>query len=121
MADVVTNAKIVDVEIRLAEGCLTCDLQLEGLGWNGTFGGYCLKSGATRESKDLTGFYIKKLFYVFQVSSITELINMPCRVILKDGKRLYSIGHFLQEVWFTPAEELAPSPEPENVPKDESK
>lgn len=88
-------------------GCLTCRIELEGNGWQCSFGGFNLCGNTNTEGKDYTGFYIRRLIEVFfdGYGRFSSLPGIYCRVKLED-RQVVAIGHILKDNWFEPRVEL---------------
>ena len=67
----IENAIIMAAYLEVEDhGCLTCWIELEGDGWESSFGGFNLCSKTTTKDSDYTGFYIRRLIEVFFDGSI---------------------------------------------------
>lgn len=107
----IENAIIKNIDIGIEDhNCLVCNLEIEGRGWSAMFGGaYNLCSSDKFGGADCTGLFIRRLIKVFLggFGSLKELRGKPCRVKVQD-RVVVAIGHFLEEEWFNPSEELKP-------------
>ena len=105
----IENAIIKNVWLEIEDhGILTCEIDLEGAGWEALFGGFCLcNKSKLEDGKDYTGFYIRRLIDVILegYGKLNSLVGEPCRVQTENGK-VVAIGHFYKDKWFKPRVEL---------------
>ena len=76
-------------------GIMTCWLNLDYGGSAQGFGGYALERAT----------FITKILDTLGVASWEKLPGTMLRV-RQDNGRVHAIGHFIKDVWFTPAEDL---------------
>lgn len=98
MTTEIRNAIIKDVSIFIEDhGILTSFVDLDYGNSAQGFGGYSLEESMGR--------WLRGLFKVFGVTDIKSLKGKPCRVRIEGGLAR-SIGHLLDDRWFTPATDL---------------
>ena len=106
----IKNAKITSANISLEDhGILTCYLMLDYGGSGQGFGGYAL-DGYNKALDKRVGTawgmeYIRRLIELFDVEHFANLKGLPCRVEASYDKIL-RIGHFIDDEWFYPKEDL---------------
>lgn len=92
------NAVIKDVSIFIEDhGILTSFVDLDYGNSGQGFGGYTLEESMGR--------WVRGLLGVFKVHDLKDLKGKACRVKIENGIAR-SIGHLLEDRWFTPKEDL---------------
>lgn len=104
----ILNAKITHTKLGEEHGCLTADLFLEGEGWGGAFGGYCLDHwfSETGEHHSSDGYgAIIELMKTLEVESWEALKGKYVRVeIERYCGNILRVGHLMKDKWFSFAE-----------------
>lgn len=101
----IENAKIIGTKLGEDSGCLTAKIFLEGNGWQGVFGGYCIdywySSVGEYYSSDGYGAIIE-IMKVIGVKSWEDICDKLVRVETTGwGGRLTKIGHIYKDMWFS--------------------
>lgn len=73
-------------------------------------GGSFQAFGAYQLADPYAGLFIRRVLQIAGASSWDELVGRPLRVRIDDKGFVYSIGHFLDDRWFTPREDLSDEP-----------
>jgi len=97
----IQNARITGASIFIERGMLTIFVDVEyGDGGGQSFGGYDLSrhNGAAR--------FICRVLEVVGVETWADLQGKTVRIKGEPWGRIDSLGHFMQDKWFTPAKEL---------------
>lgn len=104
----IENAKVLGVEILIEPNTngLTCNIYLEGANWNATFGGLLLKQDSELHTPDQTGWFLRRVFETFGVTTTKQMFGMPCRVQIDSQGQLVAVGNFLNDNWFDIKQEL---------------
>lgn len=104
-----TNAIIEKAELTTKDGHLDCwlTLKLQSGGHQG-FGGYALylpKSYRHHSKSTPAGHYLYRIMEVAGVVNFDAMKGKCIRVVHKDGL-IHSVGHIVNDDWFTPSEDL---------------
>lgn len=103
---IIKPAQIEATYLGECHGCLTADIVLDGKGWGGRYGGYCLDHWFSDiDGHQSTGGYgaIIELMKAVEVDSWEMLKGWWVRVEFNnylDGKIL-RIGHITKDKWFS--------------------
>ena len=84
-------------------GCLVAWLSLDYGGSGQGFGGYCLYS--TGKDGGSAGYFIDRCLKIAGVNEWSDLVGKTIRV-KSEHRGVKSIGHILNDDWFTPDEDL---------------
>ena len=98
----IRNAIIKSTTLTTADhGCLSSFLTLDYGGTCQGFGGYTLYSPEYQSVN--TGIWI---WEILKITDNTEWSNVPGSSVRvkREGKLAIAIGHFLEDLWFTPEE-----------------
>lgn len=97
----VENVMITSVEIRIDRGCfLSLWLTVEGRSWGVAIGGYVGVKLHEPSDCSLLSEQIRQLMVCFQVESLDDLKNLPCRVRTTGlGSSVTVIGHYIEDRW----------------------
>lgn len=103
MATKIENAQITSTKLGEEHGCLTARVIVEGDGWGGGLGGYCLDHwcAKTGEHHSSDGYgAIIELMKTLEVESWEELKGKYVRVESENWK-IIRIGHLMKDNWFS--------------------
>ena len=98
------NAKIIETKLGEDHGCLTAYIYVEGAGWGGGIGGYCLDHWCSEAghygSSDGYGAIIE-LMKTLDVDKWEDLKGTYLRVHVDDRNTIDKIGHLTKDEWFS--------------------
>lgn len=98
------NAKITGTKLGEDHGCLTAYIYVEGAGWGGGMGGYCLDHWCSEVghygSSDGYGAIIE-LMKTIEVDKWEDLKGKYVRVHVDEHNTIDRIGHLMKDKWFS--------------------
>lgn len=104
------NAIIKSVSIMIEDhGILTAFVFLEWPGGGAGLGGFAFDQAGpnrTRTPAKHLAYFVRRVLETVGVDAWEKLPGKPCRVIGELGESLQAIGHFMEDRWFRPAQEL---------------
>lgn len=103
MAEVeIKNAKITSTYLGEVHSCLTADLILEGAGWQGVYGGYCLAKWNDPQKLVSGAGAIISLLKALELDNWEQLTGIYVRVKTEGwGGKIVAVGHIIREKWFS--------------------
>ena len=98
------NAKITETKLGEDHGCLTAYIFVEGAGWGGGMGGYCLDHWCSEvghyDSFDGYGAIIE-LMKTLEVDKWEDLKGKYVRAHINEHNTIDRIGHLMKDKWFS--------------------
>lgn len=103
----ILNAKISGTSITMADhGCLTFWVHLDGDGWGGNIGGYCIGKGfpGAKNFTAESGLGLVAMMRIMDVVGVTEWEDLARKYVRVEmsgwGGKIEKIGNIINDKWF---------------------